>query len=181
MYSHILAAVDLDERASWEDVLPVAERLADCFEARITITTVVPDVEAIASGDAWPIAYRECLSAARSRLDSLASRVGPRVAVDVEVGSGTICGGIVEVAERVGADLIVLASHQPGLRDYLLAAHAARVARRACCSVLVVRQRAAESDRAMADRGSTLEPTDAAGGDTIPSARSLSPAESTRT
>ena len=37
------------------------------------------------------------------------------------------------------ADVIVIASHDPGLADYLLGSVAARVVRHAHCSVLVVR------------------------------------------
>jgi hypothetical protein len=59
-----------------------------------------------------------------------------------------VCGGVLEVARRVQADLIVLASHVPELKDYLLSANAARVARRAACSVLVVRRPDAAGHRA---------------------------------
>ena len=158
MYTHILLAVDIDEPASWRDALPVAERLARCFEGRITICSVVSDAEAIASEETLPIAYQERLFAARSSLDSLTARVGPGIEVEVEVGTGTICGGIVDIADRIDADLIVLASHHPSLRDYLLAAHAARVARRATCSVLVVRDRMVRPDGATIGSGGAGEP-----------------------
>lgn len=126
MYKNILVAVDADEPASWADALPVAAEL----EAE------------------WsPIGYREMLELARVRLLELAATLAG-LNVDVEVGTGTICGGVLEIAERVRADLIVLASHVPELKDYLLSANAARVARRAACSVLVVRSQAAAGARA---------------------------------
>ena len=46
---------------------------------------------------------------------------------------------IIRIAERAEADLIVLASHRPEMKDYLIGANAASVARHARCSVLVVR------------------------------------------
>ena len=53
---------------------------------------------------------------------------------------GGIGGGILHLAEQLEADLIVLASHRPEMRDWLIGANAARVVRHARCSVLVVRE-----------------------------------------
>ena len=47
--------------------------------------------------------------------------------------------GIVEEAKARNCDLIVMASHNPVLKDYLLGPNSARVVRHADCSVLVVR------------------------------------------
>jgi nucleotide-binding universal stress UspA family protein len=46
---------------------------------------------------------------------------------------------ILETAKEIGADLIVIASHRPGLQDYFLGSTAARVVRHAECAVLVDR------------------------------------------
>ncbi len=46
---------------------------------------------------------------------------------------------ILKAVEETGCDLIVMASHRPALKDYLLGPNAARVVRHANCSVLVVR------------------------------------------
>ena len=143
MYRNILLAVDPDEPDSWSDALPVAARLARCFSARLTLCSVVRDVEAELKAEWSPIGYREMLEHARVRLLEIAATL-PDLTVDVELGVGTVCRGVLDVAARLRADLIVLASHAPELRDYLLSANAARVARKAACSVLVVR-RPAES------------------------------------
>jgi nucleotide-binding universal stress UspA family protein len=138
MYSNILIAVDMDQPApSLERTLADASALARCFSARATLCTVVRDAEAEIQAEWSAIGYREMLELARVRLREIAS--GLDLPVGVEVGTGTVCGGILEVAERIGADLIVLASHRPGMKDHLIAANAARVARRAACSVLIVR------------------------------------------
>lgn len=47
---------------------------------------------------------------------------------------------IVEFAEDNGIDLIIVGAHHPTAMDYFLGSTAARVARRAKCSVLVERQ-----------------------------------------
>ena len=46
---------------------------------------------------------------------------------------------ILETAAKIGADLIVMASHRPKPMDYLLGPNAAKVVRHAKTSVLVVR------------------------------------------
>jgi nucleotide-binding universal stress UspA family protein len=56
-----------------------------------------------------------------------------------EKAFGTIYEEILRVAKEIGCDLIVMASHRPELKDYLLGPNAARVVRHAGCSVLVVR------------------------------------------
>jgi universal stress protein F len=138
MYSRILIAVDLDQPDSWTGALPAAAALARCFSARLTLCSVVRDAEAGVEAEWSPIGYREMLDLARVRLAELASGAG--IAVDVKVGTGTVCGGILDVAERIGADLIMLASHEAGLKKHLWSGVAARVARRAGCSVLIVRE-----------------------------------------
>jgi len=61
-------------------------------------------------------------------------------------GSGLSCmsspsSEILRVAEEAGADLIVVGSHRPAMKDYLLGTNASRVVRHARCSVLVARER----------------------------------------
>lgn len=138
MYSHILIAVDPDQPGSWAEALPAATALARCFSARLTICSVVRDAEAAVEAQWSPIGYREMLDLTKVRLAKLASGVDG-LAVDVEVGTGTIRTGLLEVARRIGADLIVLASHVPGMKDHVWAGNAARVARQAECSVFIVR------------------------------------------
>ncbi len=46
---------------------------------------------------------------------------------------------ILETVSQEGVDLIVIASHQPEFSDYLLGSVAAKVVRRAPCSVHVIR------------------------------------------
>jgi nucleotide-binding universal stress UspA family protein len=138
MYASILIAVDLDQPDSWARALPTAVALVRCFSARLTLCSVVRDETAAFEAEWSAIGYREMLDVAEARLATLASTIAD-LEVGIEVATGTIHGGILEAADRVGADLIVLSSHRPGIADYLLGANATRVVRHATCSVLVVR------------------------------------------
>ena len=59
------------------------------------------------------------------------------------VSSAVIMGGVyhdvLQEAERIGADLIVVGSHGPTMATYLIGSNAAAIGRHAECSVLVVR------------------------------------------
>lgn len=46
---------------------------------------------------------------------------------------------ILETAQEADVDLIVVGSHRPKMKDYLLGTNAGRVVRHANCSVLVAR------------------------------------------
>ena len=59
--------------------------------------------------------------------------------VHAQVRVGHAYKTILDTAEEIGADLIIVASHQPGLQDYFLGSTAAKVVRHARCSVLVMR------------------------------------------
>ncbi|MCV6603387.1 MAG: universal stress protein, partial [Cohaesibacter sp.] len=57
------------------------------------------------------------------------------------VGAGSIYEEILQLAEQIDADLIVIGAHKPGLKEYLLGPNSARVVRHSKCSVYVVRER----------------------------------------
>ncbi len=61
------------------------------------------------------------------------------IGAEHEVRIGHTSTTILDYAADLGADLIVLASHRPGIEDYFLGSTAARVVRHATCSVLVSR------------------------------------------
>lgn len=139
MYASILAAIDLEEPSSWGKSVPSALALARCFGARLTLGTVVPSALAERQAQWSAIAYRELEETTLARLGTLADELRGETSVDVRVASGTVPSGILALAGEVGADLIVLASHRPAMRDWLIGANASRVVRHASCSVMVVR------------------------------------------
>jgi|TARA_B110000046_G_C13020771_1_gene411040 nucleotide-binding universal stress UspA family protein len=81
--------------------------------------------------------------AVASSVKSAEAALAERVANEPDLVSVLIKGhtgrAIIDYAEEIGADCIIVGSHKPGLRDYLLGSTAARVARHAKCSVHVLR------------------------------------------
>lgn len=145
MYRSILVPVDLEQPSSWEKALPTAVALCQAFGASLTLVTVVPERAVMFESQWSPIAQREMLEVARARLGSLASTVEDAGEVAHHVEMGGIYSTILSIGERIGADLIVLSSHRPAMRDYLLGANASRVVRHARCSVFVVRDAAPDA------------------------------------
>lgn len=139
MFRNILVPVDLENPKECAPALALAAELAALGSGKVTICTVVRDSAILAQGDWLPLSYEQQLVEARWKLEKMSTELESKTPVDVEIGAGTISGGILDVAKRIAADLIVLASHKPGAGDYFHAANAARVARRAHCSVLIVR------------------------------------------
>lgn len=135
MYKHILVAVDFDDAHDPERSFQAARMLAD-KGARVSILHVQEEVPNFAIAY-MPPGYGENLKVAiKDRLDALAARFEMGTGVLVEGHSGRT---ILEWAEANAVDCIVIASHRPGLQDYLLGSTAGRVVRHAPCSVHVVR------------------------------------------
>ncbi|MDP1974723.1 MAG: universal stress protein, partial [Alphaproteobacteria bacterium] len=65
--------------------------------------------------------------------------VPENVTVQNIVATGSVYETIVNMAEEIKADLIVLGAHRPELKDYLIGPNASRVVRHGHCSVLVIR------------------------------------------
>ena len=141
MYKNILLTVDLTEESSWKKALPTAVETCQCAGATLHVLSVVPDFGMTVVAQFFPEDYEnKTVEEARKELEKLcAGGVPDGVTVKPIVAYGTIYEQIISVAERIEADLIVMAAHRPALEDYLLGPNAARVVRPSNCSVLVVR------------------------------------------
>lgn len=83
-------------------------------------------------------------AAVQAAFDKTKARLQERVKDMPGVQAATIQGhsgrSIIDFAKDKGVDCIVLGSHKPGLRDFLLGSTAARVVRHAPCAVHVLRK-----------------------------------------
>ena len=139
MYSSILVAVDLDEPSSWQRSVPLALAIGKCFGAKVGLVHVVSDAILALDAEWSSLALRRILETARARLGLLAEELKADVEIQAHVATGRVFRGILDIAEQERADLIVLASHRPEMKDFLIGENAERVVRHARCSVMVVR------------------------------------------
>ncbi len=141
MFKNILTAVDLNEDSSWETAVPTAVQLCQSTGARLTLLTVIPDFGMSIVSQYFPDGYAESAFVdTRTKLGVFASEHIPDgVEQTLVVAQGTIYEQILRASDEVSADLIVVASHRPSLKDFLLGPNASRVVRHSKCSVLVIR------------------------------------------
>ena len=141
MYKTIFVPIDVNQPSSWELVLPTAIKFAKEDGAKLILFAVVPDFGMAMVGSFFPKDYaQKAMEHAEYELKAVArNHVPSDVKVNCYVRHGTIYKRIIKAASELGADLIVLASHRPETKDYLLGPNAARVVRHAPQSVFVVR------------------------------------------
>ena len=84
-------------------------------------------------------AHERAKSDALATLKEMAVGQGIGDMAEIIVREGAPYRQIIDLASEIGTDLIVIASHDPGVADYLLGTVAARVVRHAHCSVFVTR------------------------------------------
>jgi nucleotide-binding universal stress UspA family protein len=141
MYKRILVAIDLDDESGWRAPLVAAVEQARKFGAELIVMTVVREVEAILYAKTGPLAYEMIAADLERQLEACVRKISaydlrPRLVV---MHGQSIYASILGVAEGAGAELIVVGSHRPAMKDYLLGTNSGRVVRHATCSVLVVR------------------------------------------
>jgi nucleotide-binding universal stress UspA family protein len=136
MYKAIMVPIDLTQAEKGKATIDVAKKLSE-EGTRIMLINVTEHIPDYVAAEILGDIIEKSKEKAHSVLEGMAKAAG--VKADVEVRPGPPAATILAAAEEKGTDLIIIASHQPGLKDYLLGSTASRVVRHATCSVLVVR------------------------------------------
>lgn len=140
MFKKVLATIDLGDIESSKTVLVAALELI-AGKDTLHVVCVVPDYGVGVVGSFFPAGHEE--EALKNATEALHEFTAANVPKDVKVqhviAHGNVYEEIIDAADRVKADIIVVGSHRPKLKDYLLGPNAARVVRHAPQSVLVVR------------------------------------------
>ncbi len=141
MFQHILLPVDLANLDSQDKAIDAALNLAGASGAKIHLMTVLPSFGEGVVSSFFPADYQErAIKEADEALVALESeKMAGNDTVSHSIAVGRIYEQILKTQEQLSVDLIVMASHQPDVKDYLLGPNASRVARHAACSVLIVR------------------------------------------
>jgi nucleotide-binding universal stress UspA family protein len=140
MYNNILIPIDLADDGSWQRSFPVATALARAFDSRLHVMTVVRDIDAMLQAQYFAAGYERMVEEVANRLTALVQRQIPaEVRAGAFVAQGVIYHELLRSAEKLRIDLIIMSSHRPEMKDYLLGSNAGRVVRHARCSVFIVR------------------------------------------
>jgi len=135
MYNTVLIPTDFSHEEGTIQSLKKAEKFSD--NGRIVLLHVLDVIPAYALVGLPDSVVKDQIPQTRKKLTELVEKSG--VKADIEVREGRSYNQVIKEAKEIGADLIIINSHQPGIQDYLLGSTAAKVVRHAPCSVLVDR------------------------------------------
>lgn len=135
MYSNIIVPLAFDDEHNPDAALNVARALS-APGARVTVLHVMDEVPGFAMSYMPEGYHTELRRAIAVNLERSANEFENGVAV---IRQGQAAHEIIEYAREAGADCIVVASHRPGIGDYLIGSTASRVVRHAPCAVMVMR------------------------------------------
>jgi nucleotide-binding universal stress UspA family protein len=137
MYQNILVPVAPYHPANTQEAI----RLAQALRAEGGKVTLISALDSI---PAYVVDYLPEGQLQKNHADAKASLLEDSkgisdVTIKVVTEEGSAGSTIVEYAKQHKSDLIIIASHRPGLQDFFLGSTAARVVRHAPCAVHVVR------------------------------------------
>lgn len=137
MYQRILVPVDLAHKERLDKALSTAADMSKLYDAPVVYAGVTTG--AASSVAHTPEEYSDKLAAfAAQEADRRGVRIAPMPltshdpAIDLE-------RTLIKAIEETGADLVVMASHVPGVAEHIFASNAGNLASHAAVSVLVVR------------------------------------------
>jgi universal stress protein F len=136
--SIIVAAALFSKGATTRGLIKKAAKLL-APGGRITVVHVLEEMPSMIVAAVTKDQLAAQRKAARQQLEALAGGHGG-IKVEIDLRQGKPSKQILESAEDNQADLIMIASHKPGLGDYFIGSTASRVVRHAQCSVLVSRR-----------------------------------------
>jgi nucleotide-binding universal stress UspA family protein len=137
MFSNIMVPVDLVHKDSLSKALAVAGDMARHHGARITVASV---------GGALPGELGHTPGEFRQTVENFAAELRGSYGVEVEAEpivshdpAVETTAALMETIDRTGADLVIMASHVPGVLEHIFSSHGGYIAQHAKVSVFVVR------------------------------------------
>lgn len=137
----IITAVDLVNKSSDRHVILEAISLAKTHNSDVEVLFVIPDQQAGFLQNYIPADMRKKVQqeAEEELADYTQEFDWGEVKYSTLVLRGVVYEKIIEHSEAVKSNFIVIGSNRPSVKDLFIGPNAARVARHASCSVLIVR------------------------------------------
>jgi universal stress protein F len=144
MYNSILVPIDISEEDLTNMVIPYVQTHAVLNTTKVHFLAVVPFQTFYSSlGLAYSAEMpniHEMQQNALSKLNDIVKNFRlPLEKTETHIADGSPKDQILKFADKISADLIIIASHRPNITTYLLGSNAADIVRHAKCPVLVVR------------------------------------------
>src|SRR5690606_22268174 len=111
----IIVPIDLAQEEKGRHIVDLAIKLGG-GDARIILTHVLEDLPGYIAVELPAGLIEQSREDALARLEAIAADAG--VKAEIVVRNGHPGNEILDLAEQTNADLIMVASHRPGLQDY---------------------------------------------------------------
>lgn len=139
MFKTILVPIDIYAESPPAQQLGVAKRFAEANGGKIIVVYALPVIPGYAQS-VLPSGTRDnVLAEAKKKLEEIATSTELSDQAELVLLEGNPARAILDHANEIEADLIIMASHDPNITDYLLGSTASRVAHHAHCSIFIVR------------------------------------------
>lgn len=137
MFKRIMVPVDLAHQDTQAHALRVAGELASQYGAAVTYVSVTAETPGKLAHN--PTEFREKLAAfaaAQGESHGIATEAHTEISHDP---ASDLDDCLLRAIDTIGADLVVMASHIPGLADYIWPSNGGKIAGHAKVSVMIVR------------------------------------------
>ncbi|MDU9003840.1 universal stress protein [Sedimentitalea todarodis] len=133
-----MVPVDLVHAARLGRALKVAAELAGLYNAEICFVAVTASTPGPAGHNPQEFAAKlEAFAQSEAETHGVAASSHSIISHDPAIDMDR---ALLKAREEIGADLVVMASHVPGIADYLFPSHGGRMAQHAGVSVMIVRE-----------------------------------------
>ncbi len=142
LFENIVLPIDIYDKHCVQAVLPIALGYVNGFGSRLHFIYVIPDFGIKMVEDYLPKHWiKDQKDKYEEQLKSLIAKYIPNeIEVESHVNRGAIYDQVINFANNIKADLIVISAVRPQIRDYMLGSNASKIVRHAGVSVQVVRQ-----------------------------------------
>lgn len=139
MFKTLMVPVDLVHAARLKRALTVAADLAGLYDAEICYVAVTAPTPGPAAHNPQEFAAKlDAFATEQGTVHGRKTRSHSIVSHDPAIDLDRT---LLKAREEIGADLVVMASHVPGIGDFLFPSHGGRMAQHAGVSVMVVREK----------------------------------------
>lgn len=141
MYKNIVLPIDLST-SCWKIALPIALNFVHTFGSQLHLVKIIPDIGISILEEYLPKKWIRNQQANHAKqLDQIVEQYIPaEIKVQKFVGRGHVYTEIMNYANNVGADLLIVPTSRPQLQDYMLETAVSKIVRNAKTSVLIVRE-----------------------------------------
>jgi nucleotide-binding universal stress UspA family protein len=137
MFNHIMVPVDLVHKDKQQKALDVAGSMAKAHGATVHVVSVGGDLPGSLGHN--PSEFGATLTEFAAGLrDQYGAEVETHPVLSNDPSVDTT-RKLMQSIDDIGADLVIMASHEPGVMEHIFSSHGGYIAQHAKCSVFVVR------------------------------------------